>query len=335
MKVNFSARDLDELFAGFGQNAGAIVYSAQNEYVIELPQQIGKGRTQHLKLRSGLELTLSSYECQEPMLFQGNLDCTLLVLRLCVSGYARRQLQGIKEECNLSKGMSHLSFEPGLEGSFECPDKKIGLCEIRMTPDALKTLIDGQLEQIPPELRQVALGNYQGVYLQTRKMTRLMQTAAEQIFNCPYQGLTKRLYLESKVIELIAFYLHQLSEETTASDSLPLLRRYDIERIHQAKEILLNNLENPPSLYELARQVGLNEFKLKRGFRQVFDTTVFGYLHQQRMERAWKLLNSGMFSVTDVAGAVGYASLSSFNAAFKCRFGINPSVCKYERHSSN
>ena len=273
-------------------------------------------------------MTLNNYECQEPLIFQGNLDCSCLTLRLCISGYGRSQIQGIEEECNFSPEQSHLSFVPRLQGNFECSNQKMILCEIRITSDALSNLIDDQFEQVPLELRQIAFGTYQGAYFKTGKTTRLMQTTAAQIFNCPYQGLTKRLYLESKVIELIAFYLHQLSQDTTPHNSSLLLKRYDIDCIHQAKEILLGNLENPPSLCELARQVGLNDCKLKRGFRQVFSTTVFGYLHQRRMEKAWELLKLGRLTVTDVAGSVGYASLSSFNAAFKCRFGINPSACR-------
>lgn len=83
-------------------------------------------------------------------------------------------------------------------------------------------------------------------------------------------------------------------------------------------------MDDPPSLLALARQVGLNDFKLKRGFRQVFGTTAFGYLHDQRMERARQLLEERRFNVTEVACTVGYANPSHFAAAFKRKFGVNP-----------
>lgn len=73
----------------------------------------------------------------------------------------------------------------------------------------------------------------------------------------------------------------------------------------------------------LARQVGLNDFKLKLGFRQVFGTTVFGYLHEHRMEQAQLLLQERRMNVEEVARTVGYANRSSF-AAFRKKFGINP-----------
>ena len=91
------------------------------------------------------------------------------------------------------------------------------------------------------------------------------------------------MYLESKVWELMALQLAQITED---SDQV---RKYSIklgdrERLYQARKIISDRLNNPPCLKDLAKQVGLNECTLKRGFRQLFGTTVFGYLYQQRME---------------------------------------------------
>jgi len=75
---------------------------------------------------------------------------------------------------------------------------------------------------------------------------------------------------------------------------------------------------------ELARLAGLNDYKLKAGFRQVFGTTVFGYLRQQRLEQARQLLQAQEISVTEAAATVGYSSQGHFAAAFRKQFGINP-----------
>ena len=93
-----------------------------------------------------------------------------------------------------------------------------------------------------------------------------------------------------------------------------------------AKAILLTNLEHPPSLLELAQRVGLNDCKLKRGFRQLFGTTAFGYLYQQRMEKARDLLKVDTMNITEVTAVVGYTNPSAFGAAFKRMFGTTPSA---------
>jgi AraC-like DNA-binding protein len=83
-------------------------------------------------------------------------------------------------------------------------------------------------------------------------------------------------------------------------------------------------LNDPPSLAILARQVGLNECSLKRGFRQAFGTTVFGYLHNYRLEQAKQMLESGTWKVGEAAKIVGYKDLTAFGRAFRQKFGILP-----------
>ena len=81
----------------------------------------------------------------------------------------------------------------------------------------------------------------------------------------------------------------------------------------------------PPSLLALARQVGLNDCKLKQGFRHLFGTTVFGYVHRCRMEAAKALLGDRDLNIAIVANRVGYASPSRFCHAFKRYTGLTPS----------
>ena len=151
-----------------------------------------------------------------------------------------------------------------------------------------------------------------------------MRLPLEQIVNCPFHGRTKQIYIEGKCLELVALKLEQLKDIDKRTGSSYTLKSDDIDRIHYAKAILQKNINNPPSLIELARQINLNDHKLKVGFRQVFGTTVFGYLHQHRMETARQLLNEQQMTVKQVARAVGYANPSRFAAAFRKRFGLNP-----------
>ncbi|MEL6398367.1 MAG: AraC family transcriptional regulator [Cyanobacteria bacterium J06626_4] len=96
-----------------------------------------------------------------------------------------------------------------------------------------------------------------------------------------------------------------------------------IEQLYQAQAILDQNMSQPPSTAELARQVNLNERKLREGFRQVCDTTVFGYLTQPRMQTACKLLTQQR-SIVAVATAIGYDSATAFSNAFRRQFGMSP-----------
>ncbi|URD47651.1 helix-turn-helix transcriptional regulator [Chroococcidiopsis sp. CCNUC1] len=77
--------------------------------------------------------------------------------------------------------------------------------------------------------------------------------------------------------------------------------------------------------------VGLSDRKLRRGFRDIFGTTVFGYLHDYRMEQARLLLSVNKMRVADVAQTVGYSHLGHFIASFKRKFGITPKNARWEK----
>ncbi len=180
------------------------------------------------------------------------------------------------------------------------------------------------LEQ-PPLLLQQAIHRAapERFHQSLRQNSPAMQQALRQILSCPYGGLLRRMYLESKVLELLVLQIAAWTECSSQIDH-PTLRSQDIELIHEAAAILLQNWMDPPSLMELARQVGINDFKLKQGFRHVFGTTVFGYLLTYRMEQAKQLLLNSRLSVAEIARRVGYISPSAFSAAFRRHTGIPP-----------
>ena len=132
------------------------------------------------------------------------------------------------------------------------------------------------LEELPRETKE-RIGD-RNFLEEIDRITPAMRSALKQILDCPFQGKTKQIYLESKCLELITLKLEQLKQKDKPIRKLSFLKSDDIDRIHLAKTILTDNFDSPPSLTELARQVGLNDCTLKRGFREVFGTTREGEL---------------------------------------------------------
>jgi len=135
------------------------------------------------------------------------------------------------------------------------------------------------------------------------------------------------LHLESKVLELVSNNLSRY-EQVGSSKSGFAIPPHDIARIEAARDILIDKMENPPSIMELARLAGINEFKLKKGFKQIYSDTIYGYLRRYRMKKAYEWLKSGEMNVTEVAVKVGFTNPSAFGAAFKKQFGVNPAECR-------
>ena len=331
MQFSFSATDIDELYAEWGQQPGASLQSDAFETILMLPPHMGSGWMRQIRLRPGLEMTLKHVEFSEPCIMQasGNFNWEAVELTSSLSGHVRSVVNGIPDEYCIAPRQSRMSFFQNCGGYIEClPNQSVIHIEVHVKLPVLDTLIAEQVDQISPNLRMILAGKSQDSFSQARTMTRAIAQATEQVLNCPYQGLTRRLYLESRAIELIALQLPIGSLEEVQTQRCSSLKSDEIERIHQARDILLSNLENPPSLLALAQQVGLNDYKLKRGFRQVFGTTAFGCLYHYRMERAKLLLEAEYATVTEVAQAVGYTSATSFSAAFKKKFGVQPKTYK-------
>lgn len=148
-----------------------------------------------------------------------------------------------------------------------------------------------------------------------------------KMVNCPLDGRYKQLYIKSKLGELLSIELDAFEQSLAAGrgkDEKPgVLRSIDVERMHHARDIIVSNLQSPCSLIDLAHQVGTNDAYLKRHFKEVFGTTVFGYLHLIKMDQAKELLESGV-SITTVTNLIGYKHVSHFNRAFKKHFGVGP-----------
>ncbi len=155
-----------------------------------------------------------------------------------------------------------------------------------------------------------------------KTMSLPLEASVHQILGCSHSGLARRFFMQSKGLEILAHQLEEFSQHIP--DKKVTRGRTDIERLFMARKIIEREFADPPALTVLARRAGINDFKLKTGFREVFGTTVFGFVRQLRMERARILLETSDMTVTEIALSVGYSSLGHFAGAFKRSFGIVP-----------
>lgn len=139
------------------------------------------------------------------------------------------------------------------------------------------------------------------------------------------QGFLKKLFLESKVIELLMLQLEQA--EYYSYDSF-IVNISDKEKLFAVKELLEQNILAEFTLKELAYKTGLNEFKLKRGFKELFGKTVFNFFNDLRMEYAKNLITDEKKNIAEVADILGYSESHHFTRAFKKKFGILPGTLK-------
>ena len=144
-----------------------------------------------------------------------------------------------------------------------------------------------------------------------------------QILHAKVHDSMKSLYFRGKVYELLSLYFNK-SEDPSLEQCPFLVDEENVRKIRRAKDIILERMSDPPSLENLAAEIGLSLKKLKEGFKQLYGDTVYAYLLDQKMEEARRMLNSQKFNVNEVGLKLGYSTASHFIAAFKKKYGTTP-----------
>ena len=160
-------------------------------------------------------------------------------------------------------------------------------------------------------------------YYKDHIITPSMAVALSQILQHQPNTLMSRLYLKGKVYELLSFYFNP-TEATDVAECPFLVDEENVRKIRNAKKIVLERMINPPSLQDLADEIGLSLKKLKEGFKQLYGSTVYQFILDHKMNHARQLLGSGSYNVNEVALQLGYSNSSHFIDAFKKKFGTTP-----------
>lgn len=299
--------------------------------IVATKSQWSEGWNYYANLSSGIKLELIDKQMfLDRNHFTEHYNYPVLTAKFYLSGYHSvicPGIDGIAPEYAETKRQNYLFYLPDIEEIEQhWAGDRLKRLRIEIDVSTIRKFVT-ELNTVPTQLQAlIEDNNPQRFHSTVGNITPQMQTIIGQISQHPYQGAIAKMYLEAKVLELLAMQFTQLTELKLDADN-STLRPKSIDRIYQAREILATRLENPPSISELTLQVGLGDRTLRRGFRELFDTTIVGYLTLLRMEKAELLLRERKFSIGEVANLVGYSNLSHFSAAFKNQFGITPSQC--------
>jgi AraC family transcriptional activator of pyochelin receptor len=154
-----------------------------------------------------------------------------------------------------------------------------------------------------------------------------IQEVVYQVINNRYSGDLQKLFLLSKSIELLVLCAESCNLAASKKDVF-IKSQTDKEKLVAVRDLLNERVHCPPNLSEIARTVGLNEYKLKKGFKETFNTTVFGYLTEQRLLLARQYLRDTDKTAAEISFELGYSTPQHFNNAFKKHFGVTPDLIR-------
>ncbi|MGD1852058.1 MAG: helix-turn-helix transcriptional regulator [Cyanophyceae cyanobacterium] len=307
--------------------------------ILKCPAYLGRGYIQQIWMRDGLSMSIIDCEFRDD--FVRKFPSFTFPLELEFEFILKGPHAG-QSAFKFFSGRKILNPDSRYPGN-----QQIFKVELHLQLPILRVFLGGLLEQLPAKLRQSTSNYFEKIYAlqipQTNPfeekassltnwetITPQMKCVLHQILNCPYQGLYRGVYLEAKALELMTLRSQQIVEQIlifeNQSTGPEALHLDEIRRTYQAKEILLRNLQHPPSTADLAQQVNLNRRKLNEHFQQVFHMAPFEYLQDHRLQQARSMLSYPEIKVEDVIKAVGYKSRSGFAVAFRKKFGLNPKI---------
>ena len=289
------------------------------------PDEVADGGVGTISFKNDFNLRINDSKFHRDYSVGSEIEHSEMEFCFCVSGKCMGE-SGCGDKFFLENGKSGIFYSerPGTKIVFDSEDVYRAVV-IQVKPHVLtgwfktdRTCLSGaeSFSGIRPK-------DYHFNVIQKIKSSSKM--VIEQILNCPLCGNTAKLYLEAKAMELIALMIHQMNISPEFSKSFQSFSP-DKNKIYEARDILVYDLENPPSLSKLCSLTGLNKNLLNKGFKEVFGSTVFDYLREFKLEKSkeWIEEEGRNTSITEIAFRAGYSQPASFSRAFSRKFGAPP-----------
>jgi AraC family transcriptional activator of pyochelin receptor len=260
---------------------------------------------------------------EEIVIHESNPSATVDI-NFVLEGNVKGVFRGLDAEFTMTKGTNNLKYTPSEKSSHAALRQDAKMFVVSLDKTYFCSLIGSDSHW--SEMTQRKMERSEDFLASEKFLTTTpqMQMLIHAIRNTQ-PGPTSRLLTQSMVFELIAHQLEQLTSRYREVKPTKEINLNDIEKLHAVKQYIDEHFLDDLTLTGLSREGMLNEFKLKKGFKALFGTSVIHYVRQLRMQHARTLLRDHRMTVEEVSSRVGYQYPNHFAVAFKKHFGILPS----------
>ncbi|WP_201522980.1 helix-turn-helix domain-containing protein [Aliarcobacter butzleri] len=288
--------------------------SKKNIIKNSFPLEIGTDYMEKIYIQDGFLFSKTNYNIEKPIFLEAKQEERKFVITISLKGNTTYINSGDKKIIPFKEGFTTISLFENTQGFREFKDKQINQIRLILSESFLR-------RNFQKSLVEKYFFNKQNLQLIDFRLTSIQsQFLLNDILNCTLVDELANIYKQGKIFELLSLEISKLQKN---EDDI-FLDDYDRSAILKAKEILLNNLQNPPSIVTLAKMVHLSEVKLKRGFKQIYKTSPYQLLVSHKMNLAKNMLESGEYNINEIALQVGYKFANNFTNAFYKEFKIRP-----------
>jgi AraC-like DNA-binding protein len=283
-------------------------------------KNVGESSFDEITLEKGFYVLHFQNESNLVQNFEREINSTFIQIHFCLRGNSKFLFNNGSYSFDVLDNRSILLYNPQrvLPINLEIQPKTT-LISLLISIEKFHSLFSKESGYIP----FLSNENSNKKYYDDKEIKPTVSIVLQQIINSNINSSIRELYVKGKVYELLS--LHFQKDETAEGEYCPfLVDEQNVLKIRKAKEIIILRMAEPPSLQELANEIGLNIKKLKEGFKQIYGDSVFSFLFDYKMEHARRLLETNQYNVNEVGTQVGYSTASHFIAAFKKKFGTTP-----------
>ena len=283
-------------------------------------KNVARGSYDEILLDEDFYLLKIQNETSEIQHFRREIDSSYIQFHFCLKGFGRLIFNEGRYALEIGEESSLLLYNPQVDLPLNLELKpQSWVVSIVMTIRKFHAFFSKEADYI----HFLTGENKDKKYYAQEAVSPAIAVILSQIINYNLHPSVRDLYMRSKVYELMALYFNRSVDAD--SENCPFLVDEDnVRRIRKAKEIIIAQMAEPPTLAELSEEIGLSLKKLKEGFKQVYGEPVYGFLFEYKMDYARKMLESGQYNVNEVGHRVGYSTASHFISAFKKKYGTTP-----------
>ena len=248
----------------------------------------------------------------------------IVEMHFTLSGSTQTQIDNLRGHFEIHENCHNIFYSNDIKGRSEWASKETQVMEIHLRPDFFANYLPDEagFRKFRKIINERSIGF---INRHNHPITPQMHMTIHDIINCPWKNSYRKLFLESKVLELLLLQLEQFQgvglSNGNGEESKDIL-----DKMHQVRQIILKRLNNPLTLMELVKEVNTNECTLKKEFKRLFGTTVYHFVKERRLEDAKAMLLSQNMNVREVSDQIGYKNQQHFSFAFKKKFGVSPSA---------
>ena len=282
-------------------------------------ENINISRLVEFRPENGLYCFLTDTQ-EGPGDFQSSLWPRLVQFFYCLQGSITFVFSDSGYRMEISEGHYYSLYNPVSPAEFkiELAEKTKLLC---IYIDA--RLLHSYFSDIEDELSFLNLENAKRKYYRLHDIEPSLYIPISQLFSQDISSNSLLLFRKAKIFEIISLCFNR--QENPDEQNCPFLKdSSNVGKIRAAKKILLERMTAPPAIKELSKEVGLNEYNLKSGFKNIYGQPIMTWLSNHKLEHARKMLEEGTNKINEISDSLGYNSPSHFIEAFRKRFGTTP-----------